>query len=570
MYDLYIKNGLVVDGTGRPGRVKDVGIVGDTITHVDFPRHGNPPVQARKVIDAAGKVVAPGFIDVHGHSDALLLMDLQADSKITQGITTDIGGNCGLSAGPYENVWFVDWWVDNPKNFHAVSREEGTEILRRHGLELTWSDLGGFLDRLQRERPALNYGSLVGHYVLRATVYDEPDTQPWRRPATNELERMKDLVRTAMEQGALGVSCAFHHTDPELDVDPEEFKELARVVADYDGVFAFHLRDYTAGLQTAVREAIELADDTGCRTTISHLWGDGKESWGKVRVAMANIEKARARGIPIWCDVLLTLQPRNYMSGGLATLFPDDVAEAAEGRWSEYFSSAETVRAVGATMAKGGSNRWYKERFNPLTYWPMWDEMMRVIESPARPDLIGLSVYDVSRELDVSSTEALCLLMKVNDGAAETMLERTDDEDIITVMNSPASMIGTDGSPVEALQSSRPPNPRLYSTFPRLFAHFVRDLGVISLESAVQKASMLPAEFLGLSDRGTLAPGKRADVVVFDPQTVQDQAHLTRRPRNYTEYSTGIEHVAVNGALVVSDGAPTGQRGGQVLRRSRR
>lgn|GEM_PF-370839 len=566
MYDLYIKNGLVVDGTGKPGRVKDIGIVDDQIVYVGFARQGVEP-EAKTVVDAAGKVVTPGFIDVHGHSDSLLIMDPQVDSKITQGITTDVGGNCGLSSGPYDKVWYVDWWVDNPKNFHSVPMAEGVEILKEHGLDLTWTDLGGFFERLQAAEPAVNYTGLVGHYVLRATVYDEPDTQPWRRPSAEELERMKSLVRTAMEQGARGVSCAFHHTDPELDVDPEEFKELARVVAEYDGVFAFHLRDYTSDLLGSVREAIELAADTGCRTTISHLWGDGKESWGKVRVAIESIERARAEGVPIWCDVLLTLQPRNYMSGGLSTLFPDEVAEAAEGRWAEYFADPAVVARVGAQMAAGGSNRWYKERFNPLTYWPMWDEMMRVIESPKRPDLEGLFVYDVARRLRVTSTEALCLLMQLNDGAAETMMERTDDTDIITVMNSPISMIGTDGSPVAALKSVRPPNPRLYSTFPRLFAHFVRELGVISIETAVQKATGLPAEFLGLKDRGLIAEGYKADLVVFDAGQVQDHAYLTRRPEGYQEYSDGIEHVVVNGSLVVRDGDVTGARPGRVLLR---
>lgn len=565
MIDLLIKNGLVVDGSGRPGRVKDVGIQGDSIL---FVGSAGDAVEARNTIDAAGKVVSPGFIDVHGHSDSLLVMDPQCDSKITQGITTDVGGNCGLSPGPYKDLWYVDWWVDNPKNFHSVSMAEGKEILRGHGLDLTWTDLAGFYKRLEKERPALNYTGMVGHYVLRATAYGEEGTQPWRQPTREELDTMKQLLREAMEQGARGISCAFHHTDPELDVPEEEFRELAAVVAEYNGVFAFHLRSYTDGLLTAVREAIELAAATGARTTISHLWGDGKEYWGKVRVAMDAIDAARRQGIPIWCDVLLTLQPRNYMSGGLKTLLPDDVAEAADGRYAEYFGNASNIKSAARQMEAGGSNRWYKERFNPLTYWPLWDEMMRIIYSPKAPQFEGLMVYDAAVQHGCNSYEMLCHLLQLNDGEADTMLERTDDRDIIDVLAHPVSMVGTDGSPVKPIRSPRPPNPRLYGTFPRLFAHFVREKRALSLEAAVMKSSSMPAEFLGLTDRGQLREGFKADVAIFDPNTIQDFAYLRSRPESYKEYSHGVSEVIVNGELVVSDSDLTDNRPGRVLRRS--
>lgn len=563
MLDLIIRNGLVVDGSGRPGRRGDVAVQGDEIVSVG---RASADMRAVTEIDAQGKVVCPGFIDVHGHSDSLLIMDPQCDSKITQGITTDVGGNCGLSPGPYRDLWYVDWWVDNPKNFFSVPMDEGKQILAGHGLELDWTDLAGFYRRLEAARPALNYTGLIGHYVLRATAYGEAETQPWRQPTRAELDVMKALVREAMEQGARGISCAFHHTDPELDVPVEEFQELASVVAEFDGVFAFHLRSYTDGLLTAVREAIELAAKTGVRTTISHLWGDGKEYWGKVRVAMDAIEKARLRGIPIWCDVLLTLQPRNYMSGGLKTLFPDEVATEAEGRWGEHFAGSGALKSAARRMRAGGSNRWYKERFNPLTYWPMWDEMMRVIYSPQRPEFEGLMVYDLATELGCDSYEALCHLIQLNDGDADTMLERTDDRDIIDVLAHPVSMVGTDGSPVRPIRSPRPPNPRLYGTFPRLFAHFVRDKQALRLEEAVMKSTSMPAEFLGLSDRGVLRQGFKADIAVFDPATVQDYAHLRSKPESYRDYSRGVSDVIVNGRAVVRDGILTEERPGRVLR----
>lgn len=562
--DLLIRDGLVYDGTGKPPMQADVGVAGDRIAVIG--KAGDR--LASRVIDATGLAVCPGFIDVHGHSDYLLLMDPQCDSKITQGITTDVGGNCGLSPGPFADTWYVDWWVDSPKNFFSTPIDEGRRILERYDVELDFLNLDGFFARLEQTAIAPNYAGLVGHYVLRSTAYGDPDTQPWRPPSPAELRTMKDLVRQAMEQGARGVSCAFHHTDPELDVPTTEFQELASVVAEFDGVFAFHLRSYTDRLLSSVREAIELAETTGVRTTISHLWGDGKEYWGKVPFAMEAIDKARHRGVPIWCDVLLTLQARNYMSGGLKTLMPDDLMYIEnEMGWAAFFADPANVVTVAERLRSGGANRWYKARFNPTSYWPLWDEMMRVIHSPLAPQYQGEFLYDVARDMSCDSFEAICHLLRINDGDADTMLERTDDRDIIDVLAHPISMVGTDGSPVRPIKSPRPPNPRLYSTFPRLFSHFVRDRSALRFEDAVMKATSMPAEFLGLVDRGQIRVGYMADIAIVDPANVQDHAYLRSRPSDYREYSEGIPFVICNGHLLVDGGTLTGERPGRVLRR---
>ncbi|MFC0529805.1 N-acyl-D-amino-acid deacylase family protein [Phytohabitans kaempferiae] len=560
--DLLITNGLVFDGTGRPGYRADVGVIGDEIALVG--RAGDVP--AARTVDATGKVVCPGFVDIHGHSDYLLLMDPSCDSKITQGITTDVGGNCGLSPGPFSDVWYVDWWVDNPRNFHSVPISEGRDILREHGLELDWQDLGGFFDRLDGAGLGPNYAGLVGHYVLRSTAYGEPGTQPARPATRDEIGKMKDLVRQAMEQGARGVSCAFHHTDPELDVPEEEFRELGRVVAEYDGVFAFHLRSYTDLLLSSVREAIELADTVGVRTTVSHLMADGKEYWGKLSYALDKIAKARAEGVPIWTDVMLTLQARNYMSGGLLTMMPDAAVAAAGDDWAGYFADSRHVAETAEAIRKGGANRWYKARFNPSSYWPLWDEMLRVIRSPRQPEFEGLMLYDVGRLLGCDSYEAMCHLLRINDGDADTILERSDEGDIVDVLQHPMSMVGTDGSPVLPIRSPRPPNPRLYASYPMLFGHYVRELDAVRFEDAVMKSTSIPAQFLGLRDRGELRPGYKADIVVMDAARVRGHQHLTARPKDYHEYSEGVTHVAVNGQLVVDGGEVTANRPGQVLR----
>ena len=558
--DILIRNGMVADGTGKPAIKADVGIEGDKIAFVDRDARAEP----KRTIDAAGCVVAPGFIDVHAHSDYLLLMDNYADNKVTQGITTDIGGNCGLSAGPFDRIWYVDWWIDSTRNFFSVPWDEGVKLVKDHGVDLNWKALGGFLDRLEETRMAVNYASLVGHYVLRATAMNEPNTQPTRRPSALELQQMKRSLEEAMDQGALGFSCAFHHTDPELDVDQTEFVELCSVVARRGGLFTIHLRSYGDRLLSAVREAISITERTGVKTSISHLMADGKENWGKTRPALDMIAEARSRGLPIYTDVLLTLQARNYMSGDLKTLLPDSVAAEAQGKWRAYFGDSSKPRLAADQMRSGISNRWYKARFYPPAYWPLWDEMLRVVKCAESKEYEGLMLADVARQLGCDSFEAIGRLLAVNDGEAYTVLERSSETDIIDVLKHPLSMIGSDGNPLRPLKSPRAPNPRIYGTFPRLLGHFVRDVGALPLEYAILKATSLPAQFLGLADRGELRPGFKADIVVFDPRTVRDCQNLIGYPDKYSE---GIKHVLVNGRVVIADGNQTQELPGQVLRR---
>lgn len=558
--DLLIKNGSLVDGTGKPAIRGDIGVKDDRIVLVGRAND----VGAASIFDAKGKVVAPGFIDVHAHSDYLLLMEPQADSKVFQGITTDIGGNCGLSAGPFENLWFVDWWIDAKRNFSTVPWDEGASLVAEHGVDLNWRNIDGFFHQLEERGTSVNYASLVGHYVMRATAYGEPNVQPTRRATSAEIRTMKDMVRAAMEQGALGFSCGFHHTDPELDVETDEFIQLCKVVAEFDGLFAMHLRDYTERLLSSVKEAITIAEATGVRTSISHLYADGKEQWGKLRPALDMIAEARERGVPIYTDVLLTLQARNYMAGGLNTLLPDEAVEEAGDDWQRYFSSAANVESAVEKMRGPMSNRWYKARFYPPNYYPLWDEMIRVVHCGSTKEYEGLLLSDVARAMGESSYAAVCHLLAQNGGDAQSVLERSSEADIIDVLQNPLSMIGSDGNPLKPLKSPRTPNPRIYGTFPRLFGHYVRDLGALSLEQAVLKCTSLPAQFLGLKDRGELRENYKADIVVFDKDEIRDCPNLSGYPNKYSE---GIHLVLVNGKATLRDGTPTNALPGKVLRR---
>lgn len=559
VFDTLIRNGLLVDGTGKPAIRGDLGIRGDVIVGVGDLGRAN----AKSTVDASGMIVAPGFVDVHAHSDYLLLADREADTKILQGITTDIGGNCGLSAGPFDGTWFVDWWIDSPRNFFTVPWDEGSKLARQHGIDLNWTRIDGFLQAIESGGISVNYASLVGHYVLRSTAYGEPDTQPTRPPTPRELDRMKAYLAEAMDHGALGFSVGFHHTDPELDVSTDELVALCEVVRERNGIFTIHLRSYADRLLSAVREALTIAERSGVRTSISHLMADGKENWGKMRPAIEMIEQARDRGGAVYFDVLLTLQARNFMSGGIQTLLPDDVARSAEGQWGDYFSDAKRVSAAADLMRRGISNRWYKERFYPPSYWPLWDEMLRVVKCEVTSEYEGMMLFDVAKQMGVDSFEAIGRLLGANNGEAYTILERSCEEDINDALRSPLSMIGSDGNPLRPLTSTRPPNPRIYGTFPRLLGYYVRDKKVLSLEQAVLKSTSLPAQFLGLTDRGELRPGMKADVVVFDRSVITDHPNLMAKP---TKYTSGVKHVFVNGVAVVRDEAPTGDLPGRVVR----
>jgi N-acyl-D-amino-acid deacylase len=560
--DVLIKNGTVADGTGKAPRRADVGIVGDRIAFVG--RAGD--LNARQTIEATHRIVAPGFIDVHAHSDYLLLIDRHADNRTLQGITTEIGGNCGLSAGPFADLWYVDWWIDSPRNFYSVPWDEGVRLVAEHGLTLDWTTLGGFLERLDAGGLAVNYGSLVGHYVLRSTAYGEPHTQPIRRPTAKELERMAGMVGAALEEGAFGLSVGFQHTDPELDVELDEVVRLCKVVAARDGLFTIHLPSYGDRLITAVRDAITISERTGVRMSISHLWADGKENWGKARSALDLIEDARVRGLPVYTDVLLTLQARNYMSGDLKTMLPDDVVDYAGGRWAAYLADSRRATELAHRIRRGGlANRWYKARFYPTSYWPLWETMLRVVHCGMTKQFEGMMLAEVAREMECDASEALVQLLRLNDGQANTVLERSSERDIVDVLQYPAAMVGSDGNPLRPLKSPRAPNPRVYGTFPRLFGRFVRELRALSLEAAVVKCTSLPAEFLGLRDRGELRPGYLADVVIFDPAAIRDCPNLIGPPDRYAE---GIDEVLVAGTRVVANGRLTDALPGRVIRRN--
>jgi N-acyl-D-amino-acid deacylase len=527
-YDLLIVNGRIVDGTGSPWFLGDVAVRGDRIAAVGQLRGA----QARDTIDARGLVVAPGFIDMLGHSEYRLLRVPGADSKITQGITTEITGEV-TSVVP-------------------VNESTLREVEPDHRAVAAWSDLDGYFRVLDATRPAINLATFVTAGSVRRYVMGDE-----RRPPTAaELERMRGLVAEAMEQGAVGLSAGLVYA-PASYASREEIVELVRVAARYGGGYTTHLRSESAQLVEAVREAIDIGERAGTWVQIHHLKASGRANWGRVNDAIREIEAARARGL----DVTANMYPYSASGTGLSAIIPGWAHEggsdalvarlrdpAMRQRLREELSDAEhgDWRRIGASA--GGPH----------------GVMIASVGADSLRRFQGMRLDEVARQRGQDVPDALFDLLVADDARTSAVYFSMSDDDVETVLRQPWVSIGVDGGvrPADPAASDRP-HPRAFGTFPRILAHYVRERGVLTLEDAVRRFTSLAAARVGLDDRGVLKAGLAADITIFDPATVQDRATFDEPVRT----SVGIRHVLVNGVPVLRDGAATGERPGRGLRR---
>jgi N-acyl-D-aspartate/D-glutamate deacylase len=527
MLDVLVQNGQVIDGTGAPRYRADVGIQSGRFVAVGTLGGA----KAETVIDAAGCVVTPGFVDMHSHADLTLPVWPTADSMVRQGITTTVIGQCGLSPAPL---------LDG-------TRAQMVEMMDSKEAPLPWdewSTLGDYLDYLRRAGISINAIPLVGQGTVRAAVMGYA-----AGPASEEqIAQMQQLVIGAMQDGAIGISAGLIYP-PGSYAATEELIAVTRPVGDRGGTYFSHIRGESDTLLDAVAEAIRIGRETGAAVQISHFKAAGRKHWPRSPQALALIDRARAKGQ----DVTADMYPYLAGSTGLAALLPEWTQEGGKAMLLQRLRDPQTRKQMAAEMHTRG-----------FASAVEWDGVL-ISSSPANRTYEGCRIADLAAE---RTTDAYTWVF-------DALLELALDASIIVFHSSednrrqelrhPAMMIGTDGSGLadRGPLSGGKPHPRNYGTFPRVLARYSRELGVLSLEEAIQKMTGLPAQKLHWSDRGLVKVGYRADLVVLDPDTVTDRATF-EAPH---QYPYGIPHVIVNGQPVVHHGVHTEARPGSVLGR---
>ena len=511
--DLLIRNARVVDGAGGPWYRASVAISGDEIVSVG-PVQPAAEVPAVEILDAAGMTLAPGFIDMHAHSEYGLLVDPRALSKVAQGVTTEVLGE-HLSAGPV-----LGPAVDDP-------------MMVAPPVERDWTTLGGYLDRLEQAGIGPNVVSYVGSGQVRASVigYEEREATP------AELEEMESLVAQAMEEGAFALASGLAYI-PNAFASTEELVALTRVAAGYGGFYVSHLRSGIEGL----REGIAIAREAGTALEIHHL---NSTSGDRIGDYAAMIAEARASGVEVTGNVYPYIAGWTY----LRSLLPRWAQEGGVDRMLERFTDPEERERLLAELRASEAER------------PRWE---RTFVSSFRPEVDGLSILDLGAVRETGPEEALLDLLLEQEGEGFQISFGNTEPNLRQALALPFTHIGSDGSALAAGMRTPmgKPHPRSFGTYPRVLAKYVREEGLLSLEEAVRKMTSAPANRLGLTDRGLVRPGMRADLVLFDAAAVRDEATFQEPER----YPVGIEWVFVNGVAVIAAGDPTGALPGRVLR----
>jgi N-acyl-D-amino-acid deacylase len=528
-FDVIIKNGRIIDGSGNPWYRADIGVRGDRIAEIGRLSSAT----AGRVIDASGLVVAPGFIDTLGQSEMALLIDNRALSKLSQGITSEVTGEGGSIA---------------PQNAQTVS--ELRPALQQYHLQVDWTDLSGYFRRLQKERTPLNLGTYVGAAQVREAVLGDVN----RAPTPEELEKMKSLVAQAMQQGAFGISTALIYP-PGHYAKTEELIELAKVVSQYGGIYASHMRSEGSSEVAAVEEALRIGREANVPVEIFHLKVIGQPRWGSMPKIVGMIQAARDAGQ----DVTANMYP--YVAGGtaLASSLPPWVAEGGMSKLLERLRDPGTRARIRKELGEEH---------------PEWENLYLgcggasgvLVASVANKDLkqwTGKTVAQIAVEQKKEPLDTLFDLVLDDKGQTGALYFIASEDDLQFGLKQPWTSIGLDANEVslDGLLFEPHGHPRGFGTMPRFLGHYVRDLHLMSLEQGIRKITSLPAQRQTLAGRGLLKEGFFADITIFDPATIGDKATYTEP----TQLSQGVKFVLVNGQLEFADGQLTGVKAGRPL-----
>lgn len=526
MYDVLLKNGRIVDGCGNPWYKADVGIKAGRVVRIGDLLEA----EAVESIDVAGQVVAPGFIDIHCHSDVLSLKEPREPGKVLQGVTTEVVGNCGNSVAPVS------------EELLSLYLKQASPTFRDKSVKWNWRSVGEYLDRIDEHRTIGNVATLVGHGMLRLNAMGFDD----RQPTPQELQRMKELAAEALDDGAFGLSSGLIYP-PGIFSQEAEMIEVCKAVADKGGFYATHIRNEADNLIPSVQEAIRVAEHAGIALEISHHKAAGRQNWGKCQTTLMLLEESRARGFDATCD----LYPYVAASTSLKTLLPPWMHDGGIAALLERLRRPEVQDQVRRELDEGLPG-WENSAKNTG-----WDGVM-IAYCQKNTVYEGKTIQQIADAEGQDPADVLFRIVLDEDGLALMNIFLMTEDDVKTILRHPLSMIGSD-----AIPSTGKPHPRFYGTFPRVLAQYVRDEKVITLQEGVRKMTALPAQKLGLRDRGVLREGAWADIVVFDPDTIQDKATFAEP----AQYPLGIDHVLVNGVMAVRHSQYTGSLSGRTLRR---
>lgn len=529
-YDLVVRGGTVYDGSGKPGYRGDVAVSGDRIAYAG----PEAPGQGKVEIDATGRAVAPGFINMLSWSNESLLIDGRGQGELRQGVTLEVMGE-GESMGPL-----------TPAMKEELVAQQGD---LRYPVE--WATLGEYLETLERKGISLNVASHIGAATARMNLLGAADVDP----TPEQLAAMQDVVRKSMEEGALGVGSSLIYV-PGTFAETDELVALAGTAARCGGIYATHMRSEGGKFLEAIDETIEISRRSGAPAEIYHLKAAGRANWPKMDEAIARIEAARKQGLRITADMY------SYPAGstGLDAAMPPWVQEGGNAAWFARLRDPAVRARVAAEMRADGTG---------------WENLMRMaggpeqvlivaLRNPALKPLIGKTLAEIAKERGVDAETAAMDLVAEDESRVGAIYFLMSEEEVARKVALPFMSFGSDGSAVSAegvfLKSNL--HPRGYGNFARVLGRYVRDEKRARLEDAIRRMTAHPAAVLGLGDRGSLATGYYADIVVFDPATIQDHATYVDPHR----YATGVSHVVVNGEIALADGEPTAARPGRFVR----
>ena len=526
MTKMIIKNAEIIDGTGKPGYKTDISLEKDKISAIGKIESKN----AVPVLDASGLVIAPGFVDIHSHSDYYLLIDPRAESKIMQGVTTEVGGNCGYSAAPVSG---------------NLLKEREKSYQKQFGIDHNWHDLEGYFEKLKKQGSAVNMAPLLGLNTIRGSILGYEN----RAPQKAEMGKMEKIVLEGFEQGAFGMSVGLIYP-PSCFSTTAELIQIFKIVKKKDGLFTCHMRSEGEKLLEAIAETIQIGREAGVRTQISHLKTSGNKNWNKINKAFSLIESALTSGLDIACD----RYPYTASNTGLNALLPDWVFEGGTKKQMDRLKGRKSSEIIKKEILKNHPEPEYWETV-----------MISQVVTDNNKDLEGKRVSEGARLRNKDIFEFIFDLLIEEQGQVEAIYFCMCEDNFREIIKKDYVMLGSDSGArrIDGPLGIGNPHPRGFGSFPRLLGKYVREEKIFDLPSAIKKITSDPCERIKIKDRGIIKAGNYADLVLFDPKKIIDTATY-EKPK---QYPLGIEYVFVNGEMAINKGVPTGILAGIGLRK---